>query len=499
MKHESRKQRKKRKLIQANSLRLNLWVWFLAFVLIVFLLLWIFQVLSLQAFYDRTKKQDVKRIASYMNTLYEEREFLKMEQLAADNDLCMQTYDTLFRKTHQHHCIVGCMLHNRESNTASAYAGATERDCLRALKDSGDDAYITHYTNEKINAKMMVYVCPLGEPGLPQGYLILNASLKPAVTTVNIIRKQLVIITIMLIVITVFLSMIVAERLARPIVRVTRDAEQLAHGKYDIKFNGRGYDEAERLAETLTYASHEINRVDSLQRDLIANASHDLRTPLTMLKAYAEMIRDLSGDNPVKRAEHLNVIIEETDRLTALVNDILDLSKYENGKMTLDRTTFDMEAHMHEIIDRYRGLSSVSGYTFELETDGEAVVNCDSGKIEQVVCNLINNAMNYTGADKQIFVSLTHVPEGVKIAVRDTGAGMDQETICRIFDKYYRSENYKREVRGTGLGLSIVKAILRMHDYAFGADSTVGVGSTFWFIIHDEQTEHKDKKQHTLH
>lgn len=223
-----------------------------------------------------------------------------------------------------------------------------------------------------------------------------------------------------------------------------------------------------------------------MQRDLIANASHDLRTPLTMLKAYAEMIRDLSGDNPVKRNEHLQVIIEETDRLNLLVNDILDLSKLENGSMTLNRTQFDMEQRLTEIVERYRGLSGVSGYEFILKTDGEASVFCDSVKIEQVICNLMNNAMNYTGADKRIYVTQEHTPQGLKISVRDTGEGMDQETLSRIFDKYYRSENYKREVVGTGLGLSIVKAILRLHDYAFGVDSTVGVGSTFWFVIHEE-------------
>jgi signal transduction histidine kinase len=326
-------------------------------------------------------------------------------------------------------------------------------------------------------------------PDRPAVYLILNTPLVPVNSTVSILKRQTIIITFMLIVIAFIISMIVSKRLSQPIVAVTKEAEQLAHGKYDIVFEGGGYDEADRLAETLTYASHEINKVDIMQRDLIANTSHDLRTPLTMLKAYAEMIRDLSGDNPVKRNEHLQVIIEETDRLTALVNDILDLSKLENGKLQLQRSEFDMEQRLTGIVGRYRRLSGVSGYDFHLETDGEAPVCCDASKIEQVICNLINNAMNYTGEDKQIFITQQHVPEGIRIAVRDTGEGMDQETLSRIFDKYYRSENYKREVVGTGLGLSIVKAVLRLHDYAFGVDSTVGVGSTFWFVIHPEPAE----------
>ena len=194
-----------------------------------------------------------------------------------------------------------------------------------------------------------------------------------------------------------------------------------------------------------------------------------------------------------RQNNNLLVIIDETDRLTALVNDILDLSKLENGKMQLERSTFRMDQRLQEILDRYRGLSKVSGYTFHLETDRPTAVNCDPVKIERVICNLINNAMNYSGEDKQIYIKQEHVPEGLKISVRDTGEGMDQETVSRIFEKYYRSENYKRAVVGTGLGLSIVKAILRLHNYAFGVDSQVGVGSTFWFIVHkDDLTEEAD-------
>ena len=223
-----------------------------------------------------------------------------------------------------------------------------------------------------------------------------------------------------------------------------------------------------------------------MRANLLRAVSHDLRTPLTMVKAYAEMVRDLSGDNPVKRAEHLQVIIEETDRLTLLVNDILDLSKLENGKLSLNRSEFDIEQKLTDIIERYRGLSGVSGYTFVLETDGSTRVNCDAGKIEQVICNLINNAMNYSVESKRILVKQERVSDGIRISVCDEGQGMDQETVSKIFDKYYRSENYKREVVGTGLGLSIVKAILRLHDYAFGVDSTLGIGSTFWFEIHKD-------------
>ena len=463
-------------------MRLNIWFWFMEFVLLTFLLLWVCQVLFLQNFYDRMKTKDVMRLADKMVTLYQQGDYEEQfTELAFQNDLCVEVRSRFNQPIYRRHIRDGsCFIHGYENHAS---------DIVRAVRESAGGVYYGKDTHPVTNVKVLIYARVIGSPSMPEGYLILNTTLAPVSATVSIIWRQLVIITILLVLIAAILSMVVSDRLAKPIVRVTKDAQQLAHGKYDIHFDGSGYDEAVRLAETLTYASHEINRVDTMQRDLIANASHDLRTPLTMLKAYAEMIRDLSGDNPVKRAEHLQVIIEETDRLTALVNDILDLSKYENGKMKLERSEFDIEDRLTEIVERYRGLSDVSGYQFELETDGEAIVSCDAGKIEQVICNLMNNAMNYSGESKRIFVKLQHEKDGIRISVRDEGAGMDQETLSRIFDKYYRSENYKREVRGTGLGLSIVKAILRMHDYAFGVDSTVGVGSTFWFVIHPEDAE----------
>ena len=462
-------------------MRTHIFLWFMLFAFAVFVLLWVGQILFLQNFYYGMKTRDIIRTADSMLAIYAGGDYEEQfNELAWENDMCIEVRDRYERTVFSSREMLGvnCFLHGLNNHSREII----DKWIKPSTEGVGYDTVKNPITQEDI----LIYACVIGSAEEPQGYLLLNTRLAPVSSTVSILERQLIIITVALVLIGLAISFAVSKRLAKPIVQVTEDAQQLAHGRYDITFRGGGYVEAERLAETLTYASGEINRIDTMQRDLIANASHDLRTPLTMLKAYAEMIRDLSGDNPVKRAEHLQVIIEETDRLTALVNDILDLSKLENGKMTLDRTSFDMEQRLREIVDRYRGLSSVSGYQFSLDTDGEAPVCCDAGKIEQVICNLINNAMNYTGEDKQIFVSMTHTPEGIRIAVRDTGQGMDQETLSRIFDKYYRSENYKREVVGTGLGLSIVKAILRLHDYAFGVDSKVGEGSTFWFVMHAE-------------
>lgn len=122
-------------------------------------------------------------------------------------------------------------------------------------------------------------------------------------------------------------------------------------------------------------------------------------------------------------------------------------------------------------------------YHIHFNPDEERIVCCDVVKIEQVIYNLINNAINYTGADKQVFVTQVNLDDGVRIEIKDTGDGIEEDKIKLIFDKYYRSENHKREVVGTGLGLSIVKAILKLHNYDYGVNSVIGEGSVFWFVI----------------
>jgi signal transduction histidine kinase len=278
------------------------------------------------------------------------------------------------------------------------------------------------------------------------------------------------------------LSYFISKSIAKPIYTITKSATRLAKGEYDIKFDGGNYLECNELADTLTYASKQISKVDQQQRDLIANVSHDLRTPLTMIKAYAEMIRDLSGNNPVKREEHLNIIIEETDRLSLLVNDMLDLSKLENGGISLNAVKFDIKTRLAEIIERYKGISEKMGYHITFTPDEEAFVECDIVKIEQVIYNLINNAVNYTGDDKNVYVRQINEGDWVKITVTDTGQGIAEEDLKLIFNKYYRAK-MRREKIGTGLGLSIVKAVLNKHQFPYGVQSKLGEGTTFWFKI----------------
>lgn len=463
-------------------LQFKIWMYFIVFTIMVFVLLWLFQILFLENFYERMKTRGAAESARSISYSYEKLDTEELNDLidkvAIENDLCVEILDRYGRSVYSRKVLGDCLIHGRENSTYIY---------VQMISESDDHIIKYKIKNPRSNYDMLLYGCTLGDSDNPDGYLLLNSALVPVGSTVSIIKRQLMLISALLIVAAFIISLFLARRIARPIDRITKSAENLAKGDFNTTFDGRGYLEAKKLADTLTYAEKELSRVDTMQRDLIANVSHDLRTPLTMLKAYAEMIRDLSGDNPVKRNEHLEIIINETDRLSAMVNDILDLSKLESGRQKLEPTSFGIRGKLSEIIDRFKGVSERMGYNIHFTPDEERTVCCDVVKIEQVIYNLINNAINYTGDDKQVYVRQINQPDGVLIEVEDTGDGIEEEKIKLIFDKYYRSENHKREVVGTGLGLSIVKAVLKLHGYDYGVRSTLGKGSVFWFKISDPE------------
>ncbi|MBQ8394754.1 MAG: HAMP domain-containing protein [Clostridia bacterium] len=318
------------------------------------------------------------------------------------------------------------------------------------------------------------------------GYLYVSKSIAWAETATSRMGVRFGLISVFALVLSFAVSSAVAGLLTRPITEMTEKAQMLAEGDFTVDFHGRDYgQEMTSLAETLNFARDELSKTDKMQKELIANVSHDFKTPLTMIKAYASMIMEISGEIPEKRNKHAQVIVDEADRLASLVNDVLDLSKISSGIEELKTAKIDMSALVHRVLDRFAYLKETDGYVFETEIAEGVYTYADELMISQVLYNLIGNAVNYTGEDKKVYVRLQAEENGVfRFSVQDTGAGIKPEELSEIWDRYYRSsEMHKRPVRGTGLGLSIVKTILQRHKLYFGVDSVLGQGSTFYVLF----------------
>lgn len=315
-------------------------------------------------------------------------------------------------------------------------------------------------------------------------YFYVLSLLQPINSVVAVIQKQFVIITIIALIMALIIAYVIARRFSRPVEKLTSSARELALGNLDADFEcEEAFYEISDLSKALKYASQEISKSVEFRRELLANVSHDLRTPLTMIKMYAEMIRDISGDNKEKREKNLQVIIDETDRLTLLVNDILEFSKIENSNGSdIELKAFDISKTVNTVLERF-SIMTEQGYLFELEAPEVTYVIGDEARIVQVIYNLLSNAINYTGDDLKVKIRITRKFDSARIEIIDTGEGIPREELANVWDRYYRAKTHIRSKVGTGLGLSIVKNILKAHNADFGIESTMGVGSNFWFEL----------------
>lgn len=478
-----------------RAMKYVVWKYFLFFTALIITLIWLFQYVFLDSYYQAKKIRGVSKAADKIIQAYgtDDQENTN-RMLAFNNNFCIVITDEN-----------GNYLSVENNLGAYSYLFSDIRDnnsmnlfsIISELKKSGKDNITQISENDKFRHREILYCTKIENSDDSAAYLFIESSIQPIDSTVSIIREQLFYITVIIIDLAFVVSLFISRRLAKPIHDITQTAKKFKDGDYDVEFKGQGYLEIEELSNVLNDARNEIRKVSDLRKDLIANVSHDLRTPLTMVKAYAEMIRDLSGDNPVKRAEHIQVIIDEADRLSNLVNNLLELSKLESGNIELNVTRFSITQKLRDCMTRYNLMVEQNGYDIKFIEDEDRDIMADCDKLDQVIYNFINNAINYTGEEKVIRVKQINKDKVVRIEVSDNGSGISKELLPKVFDRYYRDAKTKRDVVGTGLGLSICKEILKKHDFSFGVQSEVGKGSTFWFeapIAKHEKNEKNERK-----
>ena len=312
-----------------------------------------------------------------------------LEKYAYKYDMCIEYFNGNEYSSYNTK-INGCVLNNNDANITS-YKKALVTQNRRYMKVYDDE--------DKINS--LIYYVNMGE----DQFAFLNINLEDANSSSYLVKDQLIYLVLILIIISFFVSIFVSRVINKPIIKLTEEAKKLGKG-VPVHFGESNIKEIDELANTLTVAASEMNKTDELRKDLIANVSHDLKTPLTMIKAYAEKVRDLSFSDEEKRNKDLNVIIEETDRLNNLVNDLLDLSKLESGMNTLKFEEYDLVDNIKEIIKRYDILIEDNNYKFETDLPKKLIVKADKQKIEQVIYNLINNAIEHTGDDLVVKVAI---------------------------------------------------------------------------------------------
>ncbi len=475
------------------SIKYNLFLYLTAFVTVMLILLWLFQIVFLDDFYKQIKIRNIKSMAQTIENNIEMENFQEfVNSLAWEEDTCIKIMDDSGKTTYSVELRPDCIIHKLPTDelfrlySSAKQNGGTYLEFFSMDKAVGRripavNPFANNFAPPRNLPGNIIYVKILNTGDGTHSIVILNSTITPVNATVNTLRIQLVWVTGITLLLALLMGLFISRKVSDPIIKINSSAKELAKGNYETTFHGRGYLEITELNDTLNYAAKELSKVEGLRRELIANISHDLRTPLTMITGYSEVMRDLPGENT---PENVQIIIDEAKRLTILVNDILDISQLQSGTRKINVETFNITESIRRILQRYNKLIEQEGYRIDFKSDKDIWVNADLVKISQVIYNLINNAITYTGEDRMVTITQSSTPRGVKVEITDTGEGISQEMLPLIWDKYYKIDKaHKRAAIGTGLGLSIVKSILDMHGAEYGVESELGKGSTFWFEL----------------
>ena len=463
------------KKLDTSSIKTTTLFSFVMFALVLVFFLWILTSFFLDTYYQKIRTQEVIRTADTIEAQYLKSSsgFEKYAVETANINSIYLRIDSLDKSIEYDG--------TRPAADSMDYSGDIARINIKlSTSETGSATEVLHVSSADSDARL-VYAANIGS-GRNVSTLYIIAPLYPDKVTIRIVKNMLLYISLILLSVACFLAYALSKRITSPIENLTRSATELSQGNYNVRFDGSSFTETKELARALNKASYEMEKTDFFQREIIANVSHDLKTPLTMIRSYAEKIIDISGDNPEKRNADLQIIISETERLNRLVTDMLSVSNLQSNNVEMHRETFDLVEAAGDVYESFMVLGSSQGYDIHFHPCKAAYVTGDRSKIMQVMTNFVSNAVKYSGDSKFIDIQLARSNRKVTFHCIDHGVGIPSDEQAHVWDKYYRtSANHERGIEGTGLGLAIAKSILNLHGAKYGVKSEEGKGSDFWF------------------
>ena len=417
----------------------------------------------------------------------------RANKLVNSNNVCAIIYNQNGKRVYEADSLGElCMLDDEISLDDDSLIVSKDADKLIEKLNSNNTINLS-LTSSVSGLEMLMYGKKISV-NLANYYLVINTPLELLESYVDFILKQYLYLSLIVIVLALVVSFLLANRITSPIVNMQKEAIKLADGDYHVSFKSdrQSYSEINDLANTLDDATDKLSKIDELRKDLLANVSHDLRTPITLIRSYAEMIKDISGDNPVKRNEHLDVIIDETEYLTKLINDMQEYSKLQAGYINLNKSNFDIKKTTLRVCDLLDGLLKEKNIVLKKKLKS-VIVYGDETKISEVIYNYLSNAIKHSYDNSKIYITLKDSEDSLYFEVKDEGEGISEEALPYVWDRYYKiDKNFRRNENSTGLGLAIAKAILEAHKAKYGVVSKLNKGSTFYFELskdYDDETE----------
>lgn len=473
--------------LNLKGIKFKTWLYFLAFSIVMLTILGVLLIAFIKPYYRENRLRTIDTIVETIeNDLLtgkvSEEKVQRTNRLVTGNNVCTIILNENGSLVYESDSLGElCMLD--ENITVNDETVNIEREPNKIIDILNNEDLSLSLNSGKSNMEMLLYGKKI-KGNLVNYYLIINTPLELLESYIDFIINQYLFVSIVIIVVALVISFLLANKITSPIVKMQKEANKLASGHYDVDFKDiESFSEINALANTLDDATDKLSKMDELRKDLVANVSHDLKTPITLIRSYAEMIKDISGDDPIKRNEHLDVIIDETKYLTKLIDDMKEYSKMQAGYIELNKSNFDLKKCTNNVCKLLDGLLKEKNIKLKKKLTS-VIVYADETKISQVIYNYLSNAIKHSYDNSKIYINIINSEDSVRLEVIDEGEGIEQKDIPYLWDRYYKiDKSFRRNENSTGLGLAIAKAILEGHKAKYGVDSILGKGSTFYFEL----------------
>ena len=486
-----------------ESILSKVWLGITSLVLIILLIIWLFQICLLNSFYIDERSNILLKEGHKLSSMVVASKDLKTvsQDIVEEIETFGSSYNTriLIIDSYSNILFYNIPKESYKGNKASRdKSHETDEDFVRRnlsifyndlnLEQNISEGNIfTTVRNDRrfTERKSIIVGVPIENNGKPIGYTLLTSPLAPIEETISILKKQLSIISFASLIIGTLLALLFAKHFTKPIRQITDTAKKIAKGDFTASVELDSKDEIGDLGDTINNMSEQLGQIENFRREFIANTSHELKTPISLIRAYAELVKDTSDENYTAANEHLQVIIDESNRLNDMVEDILYLSKMESGYSKLEIEPFPIVEIISNVIDKLSFFSSSKNIELILEIDNkETLINGDKEKMHQAFYNIINNAINHSYENGQITINVNDTSDIVRVNIIDNGKGIPTEDLPYIWDRFYKvDKSRKRDDSGTGLGMAIVKNILEAHNFKYGIESEIDKGTKVWFEI----------------
>lgn len=467
-----------------KSILSKLWLGIVSLVLVILIIIWFFQVILLDKFYIKDTTDMLiergEKIAEIFVKMDDDQ--ISTQKMTSEITTLMSTNNTVITIVDKNNKILfyGPKKEFLNRNLTKLY-----KDTEITSKVFKGEFFDKQLVNSMSKTSFIVVGIPIKDNEKIVGSVILSSAIRSIKDTTYILKKQVAMIAIVSLVIATFLAFFLAKLFIKPLLSITETSKQIAKGDFSARVSIDSKDEIGVLGDTINDLAIQLGQIEKFRREFIANTSHELKTPLSLIRAYAELVKDIEDQETEDKDRHLQVIIDESIRLNKMVEDILYLSQMEAGyyKPVLEEIYIvDM---INNVIKKLSWFALDKNIEMILEIENEEIaIYAENGKMYQVLFNVINNSITNMRENGRVIVKVKESEEKVRIEVQDDGIGIPKEELPYIWDRFYKvDKSRQRNGSGTGLGMNIVKNILEAHDFEYGIESELNIGTLFWIEI----------------